>query len=242
MTPFAPITLDRDAEVPLGIQLAWALRSRITSGQIPSGARLPGARELAEDAGVNVNTVRAVFARLEDEGLLTVVHGRGTFVADDPPPAAAVAELAAEVTSEARRRGIDPRAVAAALYVEPAGAAVPDRAGREPSRRTLREQIARLERRLAELPVVPPAGDAAAVPPPRPSQAGRLLSTADLELQRDRLAAQVADAERRSRAERADPAAAPEPAATPERAPTEERSSVTRVRGRAATLRWVPGG
>ena len=138
MSPFAPITLDRDAEVPLGVQLTWILRARVTGGELTPGERLPGARELAAQAGVNVNTVRTVFARLEDEGLLTVVHGKGTFVAGGAEGAAArragrragrpavgpaaddAAALAAEVISEARRRGVDPRALAAALYVHPA--------------------------------------------------------------------------------------------------------------------------
>lgn len=119
VSPFEPISLDRDAEVPLGTQLTWALRARITGGALPRGERLPGARELAAEVGVNVNTIRSVYARLEEEGLLAIVHGRGTFVADRPPPAREASRLAAEVDAEARRRGIDPRAVAAALYVGP---------------------------------------------------------------------------------------------------------------------------
>ncbi|HST39058.1 MAG TPA: GntR family transcriptional regulator, partial [Conexibacter sp.] len=148
MTSFAPIALDRDAEVPLGTQLTWALRARISGGELAAGTRLPGARELAAQSGVNVNTVRAVYARLADEGLLLIAHGRGTFVAARPRGDDATA-LAAAVTSEARRRGIDPREVAAALYVQE---------GAEPSadeRRALRSEIAMLERRLAELPAAP---------------------------------------------------------------------------------------
>lgn len=231
MSPFDPITLDRDAEVPLGTQLAWALRARVTSGQLPAGERLPGARELAAEIGVNVNTVRAVFARLEEEGLLQVVHGKGTFVADGTPPETAVAELAAAVTSEARRRGIDPRAIAAALYVEPAAAGAE---GDGATRRALREQIAALEAQLATLPALPPAVDASAVPPPRPSDAGRLLTTAELEQQRAVLAEQVAEARSHAQAPaRADEAAEPATA----------RDSATPVGGRRGriTLRWVPG-
>jgi DNA-binding GntR family transcriptional regulator len=37
-------------------------------------------RQLAALAGVNVNTVRTVYARLEQDGLLSSEHGRGTFV------------------------------------------------------------------------------------------------------------------------------------------------------------------
>ncbi|ADB49140.1 GntR family transcriptional regulator [Conexibacter woesei] len=253
MSPFDPIALDRDAEVPLGTQLAWVLRARVTTGQLPAGERLPGARELAAHVGVNVNTVRAVFARLEEEGLLQVVHGKGTFVADGPPPETAVAELAAAVTSEARRRGIDPRAIAAALYVEPADDGA---AGDAASRRALREQIAALEAQLAALPALPPTGDAAAVPPPRPSGAGRLLTTVELEQQRTVLAEQVAEARAQARAGGAggatDVAASTAKgsrgaaAARGGRAAQDSpaRDSATPLgggrRGRV-TLRWVPG-
>jgi DNA-binding transcriptional MocR family regulator len=37
-------------------------------------------RELADIAGVNVNTARAVYARLESEGVVHSEQGRGTFV------------------------------------------------------------------------------------------------------------------------------------------------------------------
>ena len=42
------LAIDRDAEVPIGVQLAWALRSRIAEGALKPGQRLPGLRDLAE--------------------------------------------------------------------------------------------------------------------------------------------------------------------------------------------------
>jgi DNA-binding transcriptional regulator YhcF (GntR family) len=77
------LRVDRNAELPLGTQLAWKLRSLIENGELLAGDRLPSVREAAAAAGVNVNTVRAVYARLEREGLVSSQHGRGTFVA--PP-------------------------------------------------------------------------------------------------------------------------------------------------------------
>ena len=252
VTPLAPITLDRDAEVPLGTQLTWVLRARITGGELPHGERLPGARELAAHVGVNVNTVRAVFARLEEEGLLEVVHGRGTFVADRAAPLDDAARFAAAVKAEASRRGIDPRAVAAALYMDPPELDRSDRSplelggeagagpgaaggGEAAARRALREQIAGLERRLAELPGPAPEGDAAAIPPPLPSEAGRLLTAAELTRERDRLAALAAAAERRAARP---PAGAPAAGELPDRA--RPRTPHTRTRG--ATLRWLADG
>jgi DNA-binding transcriptional regulator YhcF (GntR family) len=214
-----PITLDRDAEVPLGVQLTWALRSRIERGDLAAGERLPSARELAESVGVNVNTVRAVYARLESDGLLAVTHGRGTFVAElaRAVTGTGVGDLAAAVEREARARGIDPREVAAALYVRDRSEAPDDDAK---LRRALREQIASLERQLATRPN--PLTDL----PPR-AQAPRILSSAELEEERDALADRL-------RAREEPPAT--EPPSDPER----HRSSVTRVGG--AKLRWLTNG
>ena len=64
------IAIDRDADVPIGVQLGWVIRARIGDGTLRPGQRLPGLRDLAEAAGVNINTVRAVYQRLEHEGLV----------------------------------------------------------------------------------------------------------------------------------------------------------------------------
>jgi GntR family transcriptional regulator len=148
------LAIDRKADVPIGVQLTWALRSRIAEGRFAAGQRLPGLRELAEATGVNVNTVRAVYQRLEQSGLIDRQQGSGTFVAAAPQRAAAVGTITANAAHEARETGVDPREVAAALYV--GDAAEPTKAaGAEQSeqarRRSLRSQIAAFERAIAEL-------------------------------------------------------------------------------------------
>lgn len=75
--------VDRHSEVSVGTQLATQLHSAMADGGLSAGDRLPSIRELADATGVSVNTVRAVYARLEDEGLARSEHGRGTFVADE---------------------------------------------------------------------------------------------------------------------------------------------------------------
>src|SRR5688500_11142163 len=79
------LRIDRDGDLPLGVQLAGRIRAAIESGRLGSGDRLPSVRELADAAGVNVNTARAVYARLESEGVARSEHGRGTFVATGRP-------------------------------------------------------------------------------------------------------------------------------------------------------------
>jgi DNA-binding transcriptional regulator YhcF (GntR family) len=144
------VTIDRDAEVPIGVQLAWALRARIRDGRFEPNQRLPGLREMAEAVGVNVNTVRAVYQNLEHEGLIDSQQGSGTFVASTRHKPSAVGTIAADAAREAHATGVDPREVAAALYVasEPPARPADEAAER---RRQLRTQIAGLERTLGEL-------------------------------------------------------------------------------------------
>jgi GntR family transcriptional regulator len=153
------IAIDRKADVPVGVQLGWALCAQIRDGRLAPGEQLPTLREMAEATGLNVNTVRAVYRRLEQRGLIDSQQGSGTFVAGAPRHAAAVSSIAANAASEARETGLDPRDVAAALDVAPEEAGrspiTAERVERERSpaarRRALRDQIATLERTVAEL-------------------------------------------------------------------------------------------
>ena len=118
------LTVDRDYDLPLGVQLAWKLRALVASGRIAPGERLPSVRALAEQAGVNVNTVRSVYGRLEGDGFLVSRHGLGTFAADPSPATASIENLAAAAVADARAEGLDPRDLATAIYA----AAAPDSA------------------------------------------------------------------------------------------------------------------
>jgi DNA-binding transcriptional regulator YhcF (GntR family) len=79
------LQIDRDGDIPVGTQLAWQIQTLITEGRLQRGERLPSVRRLAEAAGVNVNTIRSVYERLEGEGFIRTDHGRGSFVAENVP-------------------------------------------------------------------------------------------------------------------------------------------------------------
>lgn len=160
------LVLDRQAEVPIGVQLAWALRARLRDGTLTPGQRLPGLRDLATALHINANTVRAVYQRLEHEGILVSRQGSGTFVADTPSQApSAAGAIAAQAAQAALDTGVDPRDVAAALYVAPpAGAPGAKSSSRSAAagalaarRRRLRAQIAALQRTLGEFEARHPA-------------------------------------------------------------------------------------
>ena len=183
--------VDPASDLPVGAQLHWQLRSLIRTGQAGGGERLPSVRELAERCGVNVNTVRAVYRRLEDEGLVASRQGAGTYVADDAPVSPELRELVGEALAKARAAGVEPRELAVALHAV-APAPLPDirrDSDQLGARAELRRQIARLEAELASYPrdLQPPPA-----PEERPHHGGRIAGVEELERTRDALLERVA--------------------------------------------------
>lgn len=183
------IAIDRDADVPIGVQIGWVIRARIGDGTLRPGQRLPGLRDLANASAVNINTVRAVYQRLEHDGLVKSRHGSGTFITSAQDGSATAGTIAASAAREAHESGIDPRAVAAALYVAPACASPDDDDAAR--RRELRTQIRVLTLAIDEIeakrPRVPPEAT-----PARAGAGPRLLGVTELEQVRDDLLRQIA--------------------------------------------------
>src|ERR1700733_5157018 len=123
-----PFATDPSDELPVGLQLTWRLRALIATGQLASGERLPSFRRLAEWAGVNLNTVRAVYEGLEADGLVVSRQGQGTFVADGIEPAPELEEIAAEALRRASEAGLGSRDLA---IVAMACASIPGSVGGE---------------------------------------------------------------------------------------------------------------
>jgi GntR family transcriptional regulator, transcriptional repressor for pyruvate dehydrogenase complex len=63
--------------------VAAQLEQLILRGDYRVGDRLPPERELAEQFGVGRSSMREALRRVETHGLITIDHGRGTFVAAD---------------------------------------------------------------------------------------------------------------------------------------------------------------
>jgi len=74
------MTLQRRAGVALWRQIAESLESDIKEQVFAPGQKLPTEAELAERFSVNRHTLRRGIAYLEQEGILRVEQGRGTFV------------------------------------------------------------------------------------------------------------------------------------------------------------------
>jgi DNA-binding transcriptional regulator YhcF (GntR family) len=212
--PSNPFAVDPDDELPVGLQLTLRLRALIATGRLPAGERLPSVRQLAEWAGVNLNTVRGVYAGLEAGGLVASRHGRGTFVAAAVRAAPELEQIAAEAIGKAEAAGLSARELAEVALV---CAELPATPGPPPAdaiagldtaeaeaigvRRELRRQIGVLEAELGEYARDVPLDMPTA---PRVTTA-HVAGVEELEQTRDTLVAQLSEArraaERRAREE-----------------------------------------
>ncbi len=72
--------LKRQNGATLWQQVSERLSTQIVDGVYPPGARLPAEMELADMFGVSRNTLRRAMAKLEEQGLIRIGQGQGTFV------------------------------------------------------------------------------------------------------------------------------------------------------------------
>ena len=72
--------IDPTGPVPPYRQIAGIIRQRIASGEYPKGSRLPTESEMVDTWEVARTTARRAVALLREEGLVTTVPQRGTYV------------------------------------------------------------------------------------------------------------------------------------------------------------------
>jgi GntR family transcriptional regulator len=109
----------QDNGIPIYVQLREQLSAMVGRGLLPPGSRLPTMRQVAVALKIDLNTVQRAYGELERDGILTLVQGRGTFVAAAPPrPKNRKAEaeaLAARLAAQAKAQGIALEDLIAAL-------------------------------------------------------------------------------------------------------------------------------
>lgn len=104
--------------VPIYVQLRDQILRQLGAGVLAPGEQMPTMREVAVAVKVDLNTVRHAYDELERIGAITLVRGRGSFVAKPPPVMGARAQqnqidsLAKQLLATAAATGIDPLALA----------------------------------------------------------------------------------------------------------------------------------
>ena len=73
--------IDPTAKTPIYEQIRSDILGMISRGELTAGDKLPSIRTLSAEIGINVNTVKKVFALLEADGVIETVTGSGSYIA-----------------------------------------------------------------------------------------------------------------------------------------------------------------
>jgi GntR family transcriptional regulator len=108
--PMPPIVLDHESGVPVYRQIGEAILTALARQQLASDERMPTIHQLAQDLGVNPNTVARAYRELEQSGHLVGERGRGTFPVAQPPAVKAgtagdLRKIAARALADCARQG-----------------------------------------------------------------------------------------------------------------------------------------
>lgn len=104
--------LNHSSMVPIYEQIVGRIKSQIIDGELPADTMLPSVRALSGELRISALTVKKAYDRLEEEGFVVTVHGKGTFVAGVDPATAlearrkSVEDVLADCVGKARALGM----------------------------------------------------------------------------------------------------------------------------------------
>ncbi len=107
-----PLKLSETSGVPYYRQIVDQVSELIRAGQLGAGDALPSVRELSRDLLVSLITTRRAYRDLKTLGLIEVVQGKGTFVAENVEATSReqargqAREILDEAITKARRLGL----------------------------------------------------------------------------------------------------------------------------------------
>ena len=76
--------INPELDVPIYRQMADAIRLAVKRGELPPGSQLPTVQRMADLVGAARGPIKHAYDRLEAEGIIEKVQGRGTFVCFRP--------------------------------------------------------------------------------------------------------------------------------------------------------------
>jgi GntR family transcriptional regulator len=92
------IEINFTSHIPIYVQLIDQIKHLIATGELVPGDQLPTVRQLAADLRVNFNTIARAYRMMDEEGVISTQHGRGTFILE--PQSGEAAEVM-------RRKGLE---------------------------------------------------------------------------------------------------------------------------------------
>ena len=78
------VRINHGSAVAVSVQVATDIEADIDAGKLAPDTRLPSEAELSQQYGVARVTVRRAIEQLRQRGKVVTVHGRGTYVAQNP--------------------------------------------------------------------------------------------------------------------------------------------------------------
>ena len=91
------IILNNASMIPIYEQLVEQVKNLILSGELPENEALPSVRTLAAALKISALTVKKAYDKLEEDGFVVTVHGKGTYVTPTNR----------QLAMEARRRAVE---------------------------------------------------------------------------------------------------------------------------------------
>jgi len=117
------IKIDFRSSAPIYVQIMEQIRQMVANSELKQGDQLPTVRQLATELRVNFNTVARAYRMLDEAGLISTQHGRGTYIWEQPSEETiqrlrqqGLDGLTQRYLSEAARRGFSPEEVSASLH------------------------------------------------------------------------------------------------------------------------------
>ena len=91
------IILNNASMIPIYEQLVDQIKDRIITGKLSEGEALPSVRALSGTLKISSLTVKKAYDKLEEDGFVVTIHGKGTYVAPTDR----------SLALEARRRAVE---------------------------------------------------------------------------------------------------------------------------------------
>ena len=91
------IILNNASMIPIYEQLAEQVKNQILSGVLAENEVLPSVRTLSASLKISALTVKKAYDKLEEDGFVVTVHGKGTYVTPTNR----------QLAMEARRRAVE---------------------------------------------------------------------------------------------------------------------------------------
>ncbi len=74
------IAIDYQSRTPIYVQIVDEIEKCIIKGQLKPSDQMPSIRELANELGINPNTVKKSYAELENKKIIKSISTKGTFI------------------------------------------------------------------------------------------------------------------------------------------------------------------